>query len=157
MNNFRNMSINIKLATPVVLALSLTACQHNSTTHTHSHAHKPADTPHVKPTNQKNLKHRWRLIRFMNYSPTALQEASLDLTAFPRANLYAGCNQIMFEVNTAGNHFLIEETMSTRMACINNTLENDLSQALKRVTTYQLEGNLLSLRTSNRQTIILSR
>lgn len=143
-----------KLITTVLLAASLTACQQGNVTMTDK---QPNSFTHSDSNQAQPLKHRWRVVKFMNYSASALKDASLDLTTYPRANLYAGCNQIMFSVKANGTQFITGEMMSTRMACINDTLENDLSNALRQVTSYEITDNMLTLKTGNKLSIVLAR
>lgn len=105
------------------------------------------------------LKHRWRVVQFLNYSPSTLKYTSLNLTTLPKANLYAGCNQIIFSVNTEAQGFIVSNIISTRMRmeCIHSTLEADLLSALRHAKAYQLSGNLLKIQTHKNQTIVLSR
>lgn len=140
-----------------LLGLVTVSCSHSAKQlpmKSESHPHHSALTK----TQIQQLAKRWRVVGFANYSQQKLAQhsAHIDLTPLPQATLYAGCNQIMFQLDVSGNHLSVGELMSTRMACMDNVLEQDLSAALKRVTQYRWQGKYLVLLTDSQQRILLS-
>jgi heat shock protein HslJ len=102
-----------------------------------------------------NLKRKWMLTRFEDFSKNELvdKKAYLDLTA-ANASSKMGCNSLSFSYKiNDDNTIQFSNGISTRMACPDMKLEYDFSKKITSVTSYEIKGQQLILKTNTGETI----
>ncbi len=101
----------------------------------------------------KNLQKKWYIVELKGYSKAQLmnEKASLDLSTFTenskiRGSVYAGCNQIMFNLEVLKrNRIKLSGLTGTMMTCQDMQIEHVLSKQLELMTNYKIEGHFLTL------------
>jgi len=111
----------------------------------------------TKMNRNKNLNRIWILVKFENFDEKKLKqmEASLDFSKTENATANMGCNTLNFSYKTQNNSKIsFSDVSSTKMMCLDITLENEFKNKLNTFTTYKIENHKLTLTNDKKQEMV---
>jgi heat shock protein HslJ len=115
------------------------------------------NTKETKTAGNNNINRVWQLVKFENFDEIRLKEiqANMDLTIPKNVSANMGCNSLNFSFKTEKNAKIsFSDIQSTKMICVDVTLENAFIKNIASFTSYKIENHKLTLTNDKQQEMV---
>lgn len=111
---------------------------------------QPQSAPAAQSAAAAPIRQAWHLTELSGFKGEIPANAKMDWSKLPTAYAYMGCNHMNFQAHADRSGSLKTGAITaTAMLCKNNQLEDAFATAMKRVSRYEVNGQMLILRGKN--------